>query len=870
MSQSTGRVPAALAGAVLLSTSIALAPQAEAQTEAQQQRERGVIEEIIVTGTKREAAVQDVPISISALSEDMLNQQFRNDILAVGELTPGVTLGVAPGFRAVAGGIRGTGQNSILVTQDSSVVLLVDEFPLTNVQAQFVELFDVERVEVYRGPQGTLFGKSATGGAISIITKRPVMNEWEAEVRAQYGMFNGSDGPSNSSITKHSVALNIPLIADTLSMRLTGIWDKDDGFYQNSKDTATFPNLVPLYEFGAPTVLDGRAISPVNPPLPPELDTRTRGTGENLNNTDVFAGKVKLLWQPTDNYEAYFMFDYLDDNSGTVPGVNESEPTMLLPLLGFPSIQQAGQKDPLITGVTNQCAGLNPDALCLIAGQRVDVRGYQLHQRLDVGDYTVRLILGHREQKEILPNSYTGEAFRSLFDASRNTTKEGTQYELRVTSNLEGPFNFVFGTSYMTEEVDMLAYATVGLSSLITVVDEDRNDGVPGDLLRPDGALNLDLDFINDPASTGARQDRDTYAFYADGSYAFTDRWTLSAGLRWTKDEKDFYRRANPGGPCTDLTPAKDQVLVEGVCLDARSNSLSRVGGDFTLSDVRAFEIPLPGTAFGINSNFSDTWDEITYRLVLDYQLADVGMVYGSYSTGFIPGGFTETCSSLETCLPFNSETNWNAEIGFKGQFLENTLQVNAAIFFTEYDDLIRSQVLPFTNAFGVTTQETVNVNAGTSEAIGAEAEVTWLARAGLTLGLSVGFIDHEYKEFVIGGVDRSNLTVPFSPKWQAAATASYEQPLTVGSLTYGLAINYQDEAEASVFNSPLTQIEERTLVDANITFRDLEQRYYVTLWGKNLTDDRHRIGANSVAGLWNFTMFGRPRSYGLEAGVTF
>jgi iron complex outermembrane recepter protein len=111
---------------------------------------------------------------------------------------------------------------------------------------------------------------------------------------------------------------------------------------------------------------------------------------------------------------------------------------------------------------------------------------------------------------------------------------------------------------------------------------------------------------------------------------------------------------------------------------------------------------------------------------------------------------------------------------------------------------------------------------------------------------------------------------VPFSPKWQAAATASYEQPLTVGSLTYGLAINYQDEAEASVFNSPLTQIEERTLVDANITFRDLEQRYYVTLWGKNLTDERHRIGANSVAGLWNFTMFGRPRSYGLEAGVTF
>jgi iron complex outermembrane recepter protein len=854
-------VSAGLAGILLLCSST-LTTLALAQPQ-QRDQPRAVIEEIIVTGTKREAAVQDVPISISAISEEQLNQQFRNDILAVGELAPGVTLGLQPGFRAVAGGIRGTGQNSILVTQDSSVVLLVDEFPLTDVQAQFVEMFDVERVEVYRGPQGTLFGKSATGGAISIITKRPVMNEWEADVRFQYGMFGGSDGPSGSNITKTSVGLNIPLIADTLSLRLTGIWDQDDGFYSNDKDTATFPNLIPFYGI--------IGLGAENAPLPPELDTRTRGSGENLNDTDVFAGKIKLLWQPTDSYEAYFIFDYLDDNSGTVPGVNESEPTMLLPLLGFPSIQQAGLNDPLSTGVTNQCIGGNPDGLCLVAGQRVDVRGYQLHQRLDVGDYTVRLILGHREQEEILPNTYTGEAFRSLFDASRNTTKEATHYELRATSNLDGPFNFVVGASYMHEEVDMLAYATVGLSSLLTFVDEDRNDGVPAPVFRPDGFLNLDLDFINDPGTTGSSQERDTYAVYADGSYAFNDRWTLSAGLRWTKDEKDFFRRANPGGPCTALTPPKDQVLVDGICLDARSNSVSRVGPGFTAADLRPFDLPLPGSAYGINAGFSESWDEITYRLVLDYQLQDIGMVYASYSTGFIPGGLTETCSSLETCVPFDSETNWNAEIGFKGQFLANTLQVNAAVFFTEYDDLIRSQVLPFTNAFGITTQETVNVNAGTSEAFGAEVEVTWLAAPGLTLGMNLGYLDHEYKEFELNGQDLSNLEVPFSPKWQASAIATYEQFLAAGgSLTYNLSVNYQDEAQASVFNSPLTQIEERTLVDANVTYRDREQRYYLTLWGKNLTDERHRIGANSVAGLWNFTMFGRPRSYGLEAGVTF
>ena len=89
--------------------------------------------------------------------------------------------------------------------------------------------------------------------------------------------------------------------------------------------------------------------------MPPGIGTRTVGSGENLNNTDVLTGKIKVLFQPTDNYEAYFTYDYLDDDSGTVPGVNESEPTMLLPLLGFPSVQQANQHDVFSTGVTNQC-----------------------------------------------------------------------------------------------------------------------------------------------------------------------------------------------------------------------------------------------------------------------------------------------------------------------------------------------------------------------------------------------------------------------------------------------------------------------------------------------------------------------------------
>ncbi len=857
---------------------VSAGPTALAQTaeDGESRPLRLAIDEIVVTGTMRDQAAQDVPIAVTALSEEQLQRTFRNDILAVAELSPGVSMGQLPGFRAIGGGIRGTGQNSILVTQDSSVVVLVDDFGLSNVQAQFVELFDVEQVEIYRGPQGTLFGKSATGGAIVITTKRPEMNELYADFETQVGRFVG--GSVDSDILKLRAAVNVPLIEDQLALRFTAIYDSDDGFYRNNKDTATFPDSVPIYDGLADAL--GVATRDL---FPPELDTRTRGSREKLNGTDVLAGTVKLLWQPSENYEAYFKYERLRDTSGAIPGVHEtpSGEGFLMPLLGFPGIQEAGQSDPFSTGATNQCPGGNPRGLCHNAGQRVSVDGFHLHQRMEIDDLTVRLLAGYREQKEILPNTYVGEAFTSLFDASRNTVKDSLQFELRVNSNFEGPFNFVAGASYIEEETDMLAYATVGLLSLVTFLPSEDPDNanplIADGTLDARGFLNLDLDFINDPATTNTRQDRETWAVYFDGGYELTEDLTLSAGIRYTKDKKTFFRRANAGGPCTALTPEKDQVFVDGACVDARSNAVSRGGADFTMADVRAFRIP-DGLTFGIDGQFQESWDEITFRTVLDYRIdADV-MTYLSYSTGFISGGFTETCSSMFTCQPFDSETNWNVELGLKGQFLDNTLQTNAAVFYTRYEDLIRSQVLPFTDEFGRTTQETINVNAGESEAYGFEFEALWLPTDNVTLDFALAWLKHKYREFDLdltgdgATEDFSNLDVPYSPEWKVVAGITYDQLLGAGrgSITYNTSLNYESSAQTSVFEPTFSKMESRVLWDANVTWRDANERYRVTLWGKNLLDETHRIGANSVAGLWNFTMYGRPRSVGMEFAVRF
>jgi iron complex outermembrane receptor protein len=820
------------------------------------------LEEVIVTGTKRAESVQEVPIAITAISSDVIAGTFRNDILSIANLAPGVTFGQMAGFRAISGGIRGTGQNSILVTQDASVAVLVDEFGLNNVQAQFVENFDVERVEIYRGPQGTLFGKNSTGGAISIITKRPVMNEFEGSAELQYGKFKSNGG----AIMKGKLALNIPLIQDKLAMRVTGIYDYDDGPYRNNKVSSSFPNCVPLFD---PTCSSG----PLTPP--PNLTYASRGDGQRIGGTDVFATKVKFLFTPTDNYEAYFFTEFLRDRSDSVPNVNNSpavgevEKTAvsvpgiiggpqfyLMPLMGWDGITTTNT-DPFSTGISNTC--FNVKSWCVPSGHKVSVDGYHLHQKLELDQVTFQLLAGLRKQKEILPSSYVGEAFSQIYDATRNLKRKQTQLELRASSKLDGPVNFVAGATYQTDDVDFIAYSNIGFLALLTG----------------------DSRYLTDPDMQRTKQDRTTVAAYLDGTWKFTDKFSFTAGARFTRDKKKFQRWGEPGGPCTAATDAGDKDFSTGTCLDKRSNFVSRTG--VSLAELPTYVLPGDESVFGVNIADSKAWKKVTWRAVANYQVNDDALTYLSYSTGFISGGYTEQCKSVNTCKPFAPETNWTLEAGLKSRWMDGRVQANLAAYLARYRNLVRSQVVPFTNAFGIVTQETVNVNAGTSEAYGLEAEVSFLATDQLRFDLNGSYLRHKYKKFVLGldtdanpltptvPTDLSKLTVPFSPKWKLGASGSYRWNLAAGgTLGMNASVSYQSKGEISVFNSIYSQMNAHALVDASLSWRDAEERYSVTLWGKNLTNKRYRIGSNPVAGLWNMTNWGNPLTYGVELGVNF
>ncbi|MFT6958661.1 MAG: iron complex outermembrane receptor protein [Halieaceae bacterium] len=800
------------------------------------------IEEVIVTGTKRAVAQQDLAVAVTTITAKQLANTFQNDVMALTELAPNVNLTPQTGFNAIAGGMRGTGFNSILVTKDASVGITVDEFAFNGVQAQFIELFDMEQIEIYRGPQGTVFGKNTTGGAIAFTTKRPVMGEFFGDIEGNFSQFSSND----SDATKLKFSLNVPL-GETFAARLAVIQDKSDGWFTNDK-----PAGGEFQSLGCP-----------NPGFPDNAQCNDLarsafpdvGRGEDLGGKDVLAGKLKFRWQPNDFYLADLTFEYVKDRGDTVAAVNETPLASqnggegyLWPIAGFPGI---GNGDPFSTGQSYTATNV----VDIPAGHQIDTDGIYLNQTFSFDKYEVKWIFGTRNQDEVLASTYTGEAYTSQYDASRNTERETLQNEIRLTTNYEGPFNFVTGAAYYEDDVDFLVFGNLGYFLIFS--------GPAAEFYRDTYEIQA------------TSQDRESVAFYIDGTYDITDRMKLTAGFRHTKDEKEFTRWS----------------------LGTADNPVSNFIG---VDDFRGPHTnPLPESAFGNVINDDKTFTANTYRVVLDYNWNEEVMTYVSYATGFVAGGFAETCGSTFSCQPYASEENQNLEVGIKADLLDGTLRMNAALFHTQYENLQRDTVVPFQDAAGNDFQETVALNEGESTAIGFELEVSYVPTPNFRIDVNFGWLDHEYDSYEPGfepstlgltgeaqPFDFSDLDVPFSPEFNGGMSATYFQDLSSGgSVSYNLNFHYQGEAETNpapagvqggTMESPIvrakanTQMEERTLVNAFVTWESGESQFEVSVYGKNLTDEEYRNSANPVANLWNFTTFGAPRELGVQVGYTF
>jgi iron complex outermembrane receptor protein len=735
------------------------------------------LEEIVVTARRREESLQKVPVAVTAFTAAAIDSKFATDIRALAGEVPNVVITNVPGFNAASIGIRGQSTGDIILTFEPAVAVVVDDFVLAHVQTQLFDLFDIQRLEVLRGPQGTLFGKNTVGGVVNVITKRPT-NKFEAELRLGYSSFDTKDVKAS---------INIP-IARGLYFRAAGSYQKSGGFYHLTKNN------------------------------PVDVVEGVRADNRRLGGTNFFSGRAKLLFEPDAHTNFLLTYEMLRDRGASPPSVNETPKGFLFDVLGFPGIQTTGAS-PFRTGTTlcqgdarEQGNSTSPTCPGTLLGHRINVDGLYLrgeHVLDNIG--TITAVGGWRRVKSILPSDYTGEN-AYLFVSTRDDTRTQYSFETRFSSNFSERFKFTAGAMYWGQKLNLSATSLLGFLRFL---------GDPTALTDPN-------------QSTGSYK-VDSYAAFGEAEYKITDPLSVFLGARYTKEDKSF-----------SVQPQVRRSII--------------------------------ATGFWPRYSDSAKFSKPTFRAGYRLQVTSGINNYFTYSQGYKSGGYNEQAMSATSALPFKEETADSFEFGFKTETADRRLRFNAAAFYVKYNNLQRDAVVPFIDPItGLPGQETRTTNAGKAEAHGLELEASAAPVDGLTLSAALGLQKARYITFLTDvngdGVndDASYLKLRNTPEVTANGSVNYAfPPMQWGKISVNGDINYQSEYESVTLNAPFTQGQARTLVGLNVQWADLSNRYKVTVYGRNLLNKIYRVSANSVAGLFNFTNYAPPRSFGIEFAAKF
>ena len=849
MSNQVGR---AVSVALRIALSAGAAAIAVPQVAAAADQAEARLDEVTVSAARRagETALQTTPITVSAVTSSDIDRMVAKDISGLAMAVPGFSASRITAFNAVSFAMRGVGLTDIIVYQDSPVGVQVDDFVMPSVQTQLLDTFDIEGVEVLRGPQGTLFGKNTTGGAVTIRTRRPNMSEFGSQLRLGYGSFDSQ---------RVQAWLDLPLVADKFALRLVGGISQSDGYY---KLGATYGpiNTLDLFLTGSGTPFD----------IPGITGQVGSGSNKKTGGDDITNGRVKAQWNVSDDLTLLLQYEFMRDRSDAVPAFNDTPPTgpYLWNVMGF--TRPTG--DPLDhMGSTER----NDALLGMGRGQRIDVDGLYLNMEWDLGSYTLFGVAGRRDQDEHLPNTYTGAApvnsvtgeVLSLFDASRDTTRETTQYELRLASQLDSPFNYVVGAFQQTNDARFCVVQVLGFV----------------DLVLPWESIGLPAQFNNStPSVLCNQQDSDSLAGFVDVTWDITERFQLGAGFRYTRDERSWAGRTQVAFDLLDDNLNNGSLSVDDFTDPLQAGDFDRYpGGTIVDSSTPGFE------------NLKESWSEPTWRVTGSYRITDALFSYLTVSRGYKAGGYNDQTGTSGVMVagltrPVDPEFATNYELGFKYEAPSGRWRFNPTIYLTEYDDAQRA-VNIITERGGAQFQETVFYNAAKVESKGIELELEALLTDRFRIRAQAAYLDAKYDEFIIdqpglsdpasGGTilpffgDFSGLPVPRAPEFSGAISGIYTLPLARGQLELSGDVYYEDEnlfyisAAGRDFDAYL---DSKTLVGAAATYTSDSDRYFLRVYGKNLTDKRYRIASQSVATLWTHTQWGAPRSYGIEFGMNF
>jgi iron complex outermembrane receptor protein len=853
--QRTKRAHRALRTCAIVTGSISLLGSAAAFAQ-------DTLEEVVVTAQKRSQNVQNVPIAITAFTADALKSKGITDIHQLSNLTPNVNLDSGAPFSGdssvLSASIRGIGQDDFAFNLDPGVGVYLDGVYLARTIGANQNLLDVDRIEILKGPQGTLFGRNTIGGAINIVTHTPG-TERRFTAQATTGRYNRRD---------FAFTADLP-ITDKLLTSLTVSSLVRDG-YQKS---IPFPSTVPFM------------VDPPNAYPKAGFDTSTDRGGQNQQ---VIRGK--LLWLQSDNFSLTVAGDWQhQDQSSTAATVLSVQATPAN-IFGFlyntcisnpasalndPVNGPAAFISPVVTNTsTGVCGprvagtGLAPGGAPLAGAGYVNKNGNNLllsgsprifwnYANTQTGDIDTTYSNGVSFAKnDVFGTSITGDwslgdnmSFKSITGYRQinwdvGIDLDGLPEQIQEVSDSQHQFQ-VSQEFQLTGSAfgDKLKYAT-GLYYF-------KEAGYVHDFVPFQGILYV-YDIQNDVNTT-------SYAAYFHTDYALTDKFTVTVGGRYSEDKKKFI------GGQADLDGFSYKISGCNPPSDPANAHLDpSIPAGVTCQQALGFPVPgQPLRYFPAGENKQD-FNVFTPTLGAQFQLTDDVMVYASWKKGFKSGGWTTRLSqpiATGDQAEFKPEIAKSSELGIKSELFDRRMLVNAAVFYTKYNDIqLNVQQGP----------SPVVQNAGDATIKGVELEMQAIVGGGFSFNFAGGYLDGKYTFINPDTLIPPGSDLPKTPKYKVTFGPTYDVSLPNGSsMRFGVDYTKADK----IFNDSLNTLElERPSTNslgASIHYTAPDDYYEIVLGGTNLTNDRYlTVGSINLAAGEKVGTYNAPKEWYLTARV--
>jgi iron complex outermembrane recepter protein len=843
-----------------------------AQGQPQDAEENVGLEEIVVTATRRNENLQDVPVAVSAISASQLQNQGVFETSDLNHSMPNLQVSSPYGEQQPNFSVRGVGVGTEFNANAASPVgVYVDEVYQSFRASHGQQLYDLEQIEVVRGPQGTLYGRNTTGGAINFITRKPALEGTNGTLTAGYGNFNRIN---------FAGALEFTPVADKVGIRVAGTFVDSDPYVKNrlAAGNNTFA------AFG--------------------LSGLNRNTGIQPGGTKTYGIRGTIRVKPSDGVD--------------------------LMLKGYAAKSKGGTETPLPTGQSKTSdnlnylsnnfllgplfQALNPAGL-LPAGYSQSGRGLGLNEieadtvgravtRAEGVVFTAKIELADR-LKLVSVSGYDSGLYSQLNTDCDATPLRGCSIGYRSKFNA---FNQDVRLDYSGDRFKAIIGAFYGKDSITAANRPDFFNflrdvnaavgSVPG-YFNPGGNFGALLPAGSLPTGITATQNfnqkRTSTAVYGEASFEITDTLKLTGGLRYTTDKNAFH---------DGLTTFFDDRGVARL-ITVSNYTAGLLGGAYLLADltdmagnvVLPASVATPGAVPGGLERRGKS-SRVSGRVILDWKPTEDSLIYASYSRGYRAGTFNGLAYGSSNQVYFVKPEGVNAyEMGFKSRFADNRVQINGSIFYYDYKGQ-QGQVVDAT--------ATANLISLDGTLKGLELDAQFQATDALKLSASFGLLDTKYAK---GACPANPALIPNFPAQLGSCVVSSGGPVSVGGNPFPYAakssinlgfdwrafetdsgkINLHGDASYTgqfyydsfkdYSRGPLPAVASGKFGEGEGKYWILNSRisydtdrFSIAAWVKNLTDKTYYPFGISIENLFGngYRVRAQPRTYGVEATVKF